>query len=81
MSLKPLIPSNNSIPSIPEPDFNDPSLYFNRELSWLDFNQRCILNAYDHLNPFLEQLNLLRLLLPTWMNSIWFALRGSMTNS
>ncbi|GAB7232027.1 RNA degradosome polyphosphate kinase [Facklamia hominis] len=57
MSLKPLIPSNNSTPSIPDPDFNDPSLYFNRELSWLDFNQRCILNAYDHLNPFLEQLN------------------------
>lgn len=35
------------------------SLYFNRELSWLDFNYRCIEDAYDENNPILEQLNFL----------------------
>ena len=43
------------------PEFTDPkdSLYFNRELSWLDFNYRCIEDAYDDKNPMLEQLNFL----------------------
>ena len=36
-----------------------PKYYFNRELSWLDFNYRCIEEAYDSSNPILEQLNFL----------------------
>lgn len=39
--------------------YNQPENYFNRELSWLDFNLRCIDQAYDDINPLLEQLNFL----------------------
>jgi polyphosphate kinase len=34
---------------------DDPALYFNRELSWLDFNQRVLELAEDHEVPLLEQ--------------------------
>lgn len=39
--------------------FENPEFYFNRELSWLDFNRRCIDEAFDSENPLLEQLNFL----------------------
>ena len=35
---------------------DDPSLYFNRELSWLDFNQRVLELAEDESVPLLERL-------------------------
>ena len=34
---------------------DDPALYFNRELSWLDFNQRVLELAEDPLAPLLER--------------------------
>src|SRR5689334_4628051 len=34
---------------------DDPALYFNRELSWLDFNQRVLELAEDPEVPLLEQ--------------------------
>ena len=37
------------------PDLEDPSLYFNRELSWLDFNDRVLQLAEDASVPLLER--------------------------
>ncbi len=37
------------------PDLEDPSLYFNRELSWLDFNDRVLQLAEDRSVPLLER--------------------------
>jgi len=45
-------------PSPPQYDgpIDDPALYFNRELSWLDFNQRVLELAEDAEVPLLERL-------------------------
>src|SRR6266404_7356075 len=37
------------------PGLEDPSLYFNRELSWLDFNDRVLQLAEDERLPLLER--------------------------
>jgi len=42
-------------PQYDEP-IDDPALYFNRELSWLDFNQRVLELAEDPEVPLLEQI-------------------------
>ncbi len=36
---------------------DDPSLYFNRELSWLDFNWRVLYQALDTRTPLLERVH------------------------
>jgi len=40
-------------------DLDDPSLYLNRELSWLEFNQRVLEEALDSRNPLLERVKFL----------------------
>ena len=40
-------------------DLQDPSYYFNRELSWLKFNERVLQEAQDDRNPLLERLKFL----------------------
>ena len=39
----------------PNPELGDPSLYFNRELSWIDFNWRVLYQALDERTPLLER--------------------------
>ena len=40
----------------PKPDLDDTSLYFNRELSWLEFNDRVLQLAEDESVPLLERI-------------------------
>lgn len=40
-------------------DQQDHSLFLNRGLSWLEFNQRVLDQAFDHKNPLLERLKFL----------------------
>jgi polyphosphate kinase len=43
--------------SAAEPNLEDPALYFNRELSWLDFNDRVLQLAEDSRVPLMERVN------------------------
>ena len=51
----------NALPEFPAEDdsLSDPSLYFNRELSQLDFNFRVLAQAQDPSMPLLERLRYL----------------------
>ncbi|HHH72728.1 MAG TPA: RNA degradosome polyphosphate kinase, partial [Sulfuricurvum sp.] len=40
-------------------NLKDPKLYFNRELSWLQFNTRVLQQAQDKRQPLLERLKFL----------------------
>ncbi len=48
--LRPPAPTPAAIP------LDDPSLYINRETSWLEFNDRVLEEALDERNPLLERL-------------------------
>ncbi len=43
----------------PEIDLDDPRLYLNRELSWLEFNERVFEEARSHRNRLIERVKFL----------------------
>jgi polyphosphate kinase len=48
--------NQTSEPELVEPGLNDPSLFVNRELGWMDFNQRVLAEALDsNAHPLLER--------------------------
>ncbi|GAC1470257.1 MAG: polyphosphate kinase 1 [Isosphaeraceae bacterium] len=51
--------SNGPLPSIAGTKTSESRRFFNRELSWLDFNERVIEEARDPSNPLLERLRFL----------------------
>jgi polyphosphate kinase len=48
--------SANEVAKKPDINLTDPSLYVNRELSWLEFNRRVIEEAQDQFTPPLDKL-------------------------
>jgi polyphosphate kinase len=57
--LRKQLSSKRSMDKEPPESFSDPSLYINRELSWLEFNQRVLEEGEDSSNPLLERLKFL----------------------
>src|SRR5262245_49699697 len=43
----------------PVADLNDPALYINRQISWLDFNERVLNEAINRSWPLLERVKFL----------------------
>lgn len=57
--LDPNAPGNVRKPTDPPTALDDPRLYINRELSWLQFNQRVLDEALDPSVPILERIKFL----------------------
>ena len=56
---KPGVAERPEAVEVPTPDLRDPSLYINREQSWLAFNARVLAQARDPEHPLLERVKFL----------------------
>ena len=54
-----VIPPRAADTEINPTDLKNPALYINRELSWLEFNQRVLVQAFDVAHPLLERVKFL----------------------
>ena len=54
--LKPPAAAEEGTSAVPVFDLNDSEWYLNRELTWLEFNQRVLHEAEDSRTPLLERL-------------------------
>ncbi len=54
-----MLPAPTALSLAPNLALDDPSLYKNRELSWLEFNQRVLDQALDDHHPLLERVKFL----------------------
>jgi polyphosphate kinase len=52
-------PADSAQPEAPPVELSDPSLLINRELGWLEFNQRVLDQAFDAAHPLLERVKFL----------------------
>ena len=52
-------PEPSTCASPPDVDLGDPTLYLNRELTWLEFNRRVLNEAQDERTPLLERVKFL----------------------
>jgi polyphosphate kinase len=53
------MPRRKKTPVVTEINLTDPQYYFSRELSWLEFNNRVLHEAFDPRTPLLERLKFL----------------------
>ena len=51
--------SSRALPASAQVNLHDPRLYINRELSWLEFNQRVLDQALGEDHPLLERVKFL----------------------
>src|SRR5215831_9732404 len=54
-----VIPPRAADEAIDPSDLKNPALYINRELSWLEFNERVLAQATDPTHPLLERVKFL----------------------
>jgi polyphosphate kinase len=54
-----VIPPRTPDTEIDPTDLKNPALYINRELSWLEFNQRVLVQALDAAHPLIERVKFL----------------------
>ena len=57
--LQPVADKPYPVPPNPDENLEDPSLFFNRELNWIEFNRRVLEEALDPSLPLLERVKFL----------------------